>query len=94
MFGKILSEQQKECLVWDVERGVPDQVQEKAWQTCTCLGSWHYSKADYENNNYKSAKKLSICLLISSVKTGTSYLMSLLRAMVASTKKKRKFCMK
>lgn len=58
LFGKILSEQQKECLVWDVERGVPDQVQEKAWQTCTCLGSWHYNKADYENNTYKSSKKV------------------------------------
>jgi len=58
LFGKILSEQQKDCLVWDVERGVPDQVQEKAWQTCTCLGSWHYSKADYDNNSYKSSKKV------------------------------------
>lgn len=58
LFGKILSEQQKECLVWDVERGVPDQVQEKAWQTCTCLGSWHYNKNDYENDTYKSSKKV------------------------------------
>lgn len=56
LFGKILSEPQKECLVWDVERGVPDKVQEKAWQTCTCLGSWHYNRSDYENNNYKSSK--------------------------------------
>ena len=58
LFGKILSEQQKDCLVWDVERGVPDKVQEKAWQTCTCLGSWHYSKADYDNDSYKSSKKV------------------------------------
>jgi alpha-L-fucosidase len=55
MFGKILTEEQKECLVWDVERGAPDKPQEKAWQTCTCIGDWHYSRSVYEQNRYKSA---------------------------------------
>ena len=30
IFGKILTDEQKECLVWDVERGAPDKMQEKA----------------------------------------------------------------
>lgn len=55
VFAKILTEQQKECLVWDVEKGVPDRMQEKPWQTCTCLGNWHYDRHKYETNGYKSA---------------------------------------
>ena len=56
VFAKVLTDDQKECLVWDVERSVPDQIQEKPWQTCTCLGHWHYHKPTYDNNAYKSAK--------------------------------------
>jgi len=55
LFGKILTEEQKKCMVWDVERGAPDTVQNLPWQTCTCIGDWHYSKSVYENNGYKSA---------------------------------------
>jgi len=55
MFGKILTDEQKDCMVWDVERGAPDKPQEKAWQTCTCIGDWHYNRARYNDNSYKSA---------------------------------------
>ena len=55
LFGKVLTPDQKKCMVWDVERGVPDQGQAEAWQTCTCIGDWHYSRAIYDNNGYKSA---------------------------------------
>ena len=55
VFAKILTDEQKECLVWDVEKGVPDQKQDKPWQTCTCLGNWHYDRHKYETNGYKSA---------------------------------------
>jgi alpha-L-fucosidase len=56
MFGKILTDEQKKCMVWDVERGAPDKAQPLAWQTCSCIGSWHYSRPLYDNNGYKSAK--------------------------------------
>lgn len=56
LFGKILTPEQKECMVWDVERGAPDKIQDLPWQTCTCIGDWHYNNAVYENNRYKSAK--------------------------------------
>ncbi|AXY74086.1 alpha-L-fucosidase [Paraflavitalea soli] len=56
LFGKVLTEEQKKCMVWDVERGAPDKMQDKAWQTCTCIGDWHYSRPTYERNGYKSAK--------------------------------------
>jgi alpha-L-fucosidase len=55
LFGKILNEQQKQCLVWDVERGALDGIQEKPWQTCTCIGDWHYRRSIFENDRYKSA---------------------------------------
>jgi alpha-L-fucosidase len=55
IFGKVLTEEQKECMVWDVERGIPDRAQTKPWQTCTCIGDWHYNRSIYNNNGYKSA---------------------------------------
>lgn len=51
IFGKILNDDEKECMVWDVERGIPDKPQKKHWQTCTCIGDWHY----LAGATYKSA---------------------------------------
>ncbi len=56
MFGKILTEEQKKALVWDVERGVPPGIVYPAWQTCTCIGGWHYNNWEYDHNRYKSAR--------------------------------------
>jgi len=56
VMGKILNEQQKEAMLWDIERGAPDKTQTKHWQTCTCIGDWHYSQSVYNNNGYKSAE--------------------------------------
>ena len=56
LFGKILTDEQKKCMVWDVERGTPDKIQNIPWQTCSCIGDWHYNTSVYENNRYKSAK--------------------------------------
>lgn len=54
--GKILNDEQRKALTWDVEKGAPDTIIEDAWQTCTCLGSWHYQRSIYDKNEYKSAK--------------------------------------
>jgi alpha-L-fucosidase len=56
LFGKILTDEQKKCMVWDVERGAPDKIQNLPWQTCTCIGDWHYNRARYDHNYYVSAK--------------------------------------
>lgn len=58
LFGKILSDEQKKCMVWDVERGTPEKGQEDAWQTCSCIGDWHYNRNVYDQNRYKSAKEV------------------------------------
>lgn len=55
MFGKILDERQKKALVWDVERGAPNQIQVEPWQSCSCIGGWHYNTGIYEEGCYKSA---------------------------------------
>lgn len=56
IFGKILNDEQKKCIVWDIERGTPNTTLPYAWQTDTCIGGWHYDRAAYDRNLYKSAK--------------------------------------
>lgn len=54
--GKILNEEQRKCLVWDIERGQSNQIEPFTWQTDTCLGNWHYDQRVYDRKGYKSAK--------------------------------------
>jgi alpha-L-fucosidase len=55
LFGKILSEQQRRCMVWDIERGQSNVIEPQPWQADTCLGSWHYDRGIYDRSAYKSA---------------------------------------
>ncbi len=55
LFGKVLTPEQKKCMVWDMERGAPDKIQADPWQACTCIGDWHYHNSAYKDNWYKSA---------------------------------------
>lgn len=75
VMGKILSEEQKECLLWDVERGVPNSIQKKYWQTCTCIGDWHYNRDTYNKNRYKSAQQI-IAMLVDIVSKNGNLLLS------------------
>jgi alpha-L-fucosidase len=56
MNTKKLDEAQRQCLVWDIERGKSDRLEPFVWQTDTCIGSWHYSRPLYEKHGYKSAR--------------------------------------
>ncbi|MEO7992697.1 MAG: alpha-L-fucosidase [Chryseolinea sp.] len=76
LFGKVLNEDQKECLVWDVERGAPDKTQDKPWQTDTCIGEWHYKNSIYDNNQYKSARDV-IHLLVDIVSKNGNLLLNI-----------------
>lgn len=55
LFGKILDEQQRRCMVWDIERGQAQGIEPLPWQTDTCLGGWHYDRAVFDKRQYKSA---------------------------------------
>ena len=52
--GKILNEQQRRAIVWDLERGKSDRLEPFPWQTDTCLGNWHYKRDLYERHEYKT----------------------------------------
>lgn len=55
VFGKILNKRQRKALTWDVERGAPNEIIEEPWQTCNCIGGWHYNTSIYERGAYKTA---------------------------------------
>jgi alpha-L-fucosidase len=56
LFGKILQPDQRECMVWDIERGQSNVIEPEPWQTDTCIGDWHYNQAVFDRDGYKSAK--------------------------------------
>jgi alpha-L-fucosidase len=56
--GKILNEEQRKTMVWDIERGLADKVEPFVWQTDTCIGDWHYRRSLFENHQYKSADQV------------------------------------
>jgi alpha-L-fucosidase len=54
--GKVLDENQRKAMVWDIERGQANEIQPLPWQTDTCIGNWHYDRGLYERNGYKTAR--------------------------------------
>ena len=80
VFGKILEEDMKDALVWDVERGAPNQIMPRPWQCCNCIGDWHYNTGVYERNGYKSAATIAKLLVDIVSKNGNMLLSVPLRA--------------
>lgn len=52
--GKVLTPEQRKCMVWDIERGRSNAIEPFVWQTDTCIGSWHYDQRRVDENTYKS----------------------------------------
>ena len=75
MLSKILDENQRKAIVWDVERGAPNEIMEQPWQSCSCIGGWHYNTSIYENNWYKSAADV-VKLLVDIVSKNGNLLLS------------------
>ena len=63
MTGKKMNEQQRACLLLDVERGVTNGGETLPWQTDTCIGSWHYDRRIFEQHKYKTAEQVSQMLV-------------------------------
>ena len=80
MLCKILDENQRKALVWDVEKGSPNQIQDIPWQSCSCIGGWHYNTDIYNNNGYKSAAAVVKLLMDIVSKNGNLLLSVPLRA--------------
>jgi len=73
--GKILDEQQRKAMVWDIERGQANDCQPFVWQTDTCLGDWHYNRAVYDRNGYKPASMV-IQTMVDVVSKNGNYLLN------------------
>ncbi len=56
--GKVLNEQQRKCMVMDLERGVSDRIEPLPWQTDTCIGNWHYDINLYHQHGYKTVDQV------------------------------------
>jgi alpha-L-fucosidase len=75
VFGKKLEDSHKQAIVWDVEKGILPDCQSLPWQTCTCLGNWHYDRGLYERDGYKSAATV-IRMLVDIVSKNGNMLLS------------------
>ena len=42
-------------VVEDLERGQRDGIEPMPWQTCSCIGEWHYNRGIFDGHHYKSA---------------------------------------
>ncbi|WKL58884.1 alpha-L-fucosidase [Asticcacaulis sp. ZE23SCel15] len=74
--GNKLDSIQAKALTNNVERGASAYLRPEYWQTCTCIGNWHYDRALYERDGYKSAKNV-IQLLTDAVSKNGNLLLSI-----------------
>ena len=67
ILGKQLNEAERQCIVWDIERGTSDRIEPLPWETDTCIGNWHYDRSLYDRNRYKSASHVikMLCDIVS-----------------------------
>ncbi len=61
--GKMLDEEQRRCMVWDIERGHTNDIEPLPWQTDTCIGNWHYDRSLFVEHGYKTAKSIVLSLI-------------------------------
>lgn len=54
MTGKQLNAEQRQAILYDVERGVTNGGEIIPWQTDTCIGEWHYRRSIFEQHRYKT----------------------------------------
>jgi alpha-L-fucosidase len=56
--GKHIEPAHVGSFVEDIERGVANGIRPEPWQTDTCIGDWHYSRAIAEKNGYKTVEQV------------------------------------
>lgn len=71
LLGKVLNDEQKQCMVWDVERGASPKIEPLPWQSETCIGDWHYNRAVYDRHGYKNSSTVIRTLADVVSKNGT-----------------------
>jgi alpha-L-fucosidase len=56
--AKNLKDKQNTGIVEDFERGYISDIKQYPWQTCTCIGDWHYNRDVYNNKRYKTVGRV------------------------------------
>jgi alpha-L-fucosidase len=56
--GKHILPQHIGAFVEDIERSTANAIRPEPWQTDTCIGDWHYSRAVYEENRYQKVSTI------------------------------------
>jgi alpha-L-fucosidase len=73
--GKILDENQRKAMVWDIERGQANEIMPDVWQTDTCLGQWHYDRSVFDRKAYKTPEMV-IQTMVDVVSKNGNYLLN------------------
>ena len=68
--AKQLDPLQRRAITEDIERGWSDRLRPEPWQTCTCIGDWHYNRARFEQKSYVPAKQVIQRLVDTVAKNG------------------------
>jgi alpha-L-fucosidase len=58
MNTKKLDDTQRQCFVWDIERGVSTNIERYVWQTDTSIGPWIYRTSTYRSHHYKTVEQV------------------------------------
>jgi alpha-L-fucosidase len=56
--AKQLKGEQNKGVVEDFERGFVDSTKAHPWQTCSCIGDWHYNREVYTQKRYKTVPQV------------------------------------
>jgi len=56
--GKKLTDLQRRAVMEDIERGYSDHLRPEPWQTCTCIGDWHYNRQRFLDKSYVPADQV------------------------------------
>ena len=65
--GKKLTDLQRRAVMEDIERGYSDHLRPEPWQTCTCIGDWHYNRQRFLDKSYVPAVQViqRLCDIVS-----------------------------
>jgi alpha-L-fucosidase len=74
--AKVLSAYQRRAITEDIERGFSDRLRTEPWQTCTCIGDWHYNRARFDEKSYVPAEQV-VQRLIDTVSKNGNLLLSI-----------------
>lgn len=69
---KGIDDERRPGIVGDIERGVAPDILPQPWQTCSCIGNWHYNR----NARYKSVDQV-VDMLVDIVSKNGNLLLSI-----------------